>query len=254
MTHPAIIVEHLTKRYHLGSIREDSFKKVLGQWLGLHKKTTPETKEFLALNDVSFTVNQGEVLGIVGHNGAGKSTLLKVLSRITEPTSGQARVYGRVGTLLEIGTGFHPDLNGLENIFLNGSILGMRPQEIRECLDEIIAFSGIEKFIYTPVKHYSSGMTVRLAFSVAAHLQADIIFLDEVWGAGDQEFSQKSIAKMKSIVKSGRTVVVISHDLSILKELCTRCLWMEQGKIILDGTADTVIDTYKQSVSIHDHQ
>ena len=254
MTYPAIIVEHLTKKYRLGGLHEDSLKKVLGQWLGLHTKTALQTKDFLALDNVSFTVDQGEVLGIVGHNGAGKSTLLKVLSRITEPTLGEARVYGRVGTLLEIGTGFHPDLNGIENIFLNGSILGMRPTEIRHYLDEIIAFSGIEKFLYTPVKHYSSGMTVRLAFSVAAHLQADIIFLDEVWGAGDQEFSQKSIAKMKSIVKSGRTVVVISHDLSILKELCTRCLWMEQGKIILDGPASTIIDTYKQSVDHHDHK
>jgi lipopolysaccharide transport system ATP-binding protein len=248
MTKPAIIVNHLTKKYRIGEIYENSFKQILGQWLKLEKKPAKTIKEFYALNDLSFKVEKGEVLGIVGHNGAGKSTLLKVLSRITEPTSGEARVYGRVGTLLEIGTGFHPDLTGLENIFLNGAILGMRQQEIQQQLDKIVDFSGIEKFIHTPVKYYSSGMTVRLAFSVAAHLQADIIFLDEVWGAGDQDFSKKSIAKMKSIVKSGRTVIVISHDLSILNELCTRCLWMEQGKILLDDSAKTVIETYKSSV------
>ncbi len=248
MDRKAIVVEHLTKKYTLGQIHEDSFKKVLGIWLGLSKKVTAYPKEFYALKDVSFTVAKGEVLGIVGHNGAGKSTLLKVLARITDPTEGKAYVHGRVGTLLEIGTGFHPDLNGLENIFLNGAILGMRPPEIRQKLDEIISFSGIEQFLYTPVKHYSSGMMMRLAFSVAAHLEADIIFLDEVWGTGDQEFSRKSIAKMKSIVKSGRTVVVISHDLAIMQELCTRCLWMEQGQIVKDGSPQQVIESYQSSL------
>lgn len=248
MSTPAIIAHHLTKKYNLGEIYETSFKKVLGQWLNFKKKPAKTVKEFYALNDLSFTINQGEVLGIVGHNGAGKSTLLKVLSKITEPTSGEAKVYGRVGTLLEIGTGFHPDLTGLENIFLNGSILGMKHQEILQQRDAIIAFSGIEKFIHTPVRYYSTGMGVRLAFSIAAHLNTDIIFLDEVWGAGDQEFAQKSIDKMKSIVKSGKTVVIISHDLSILKELCTRCFWMQQGKIMLDGQPEIVINTYLNSV------
>ena len=248
MNNIAIQVNQLTKKYRLGEIHEDSFKKLLGHWLGLSPAPKSISKDFYALNNISFQVKRGEVLGIVGHNGAGKSTLLKVLARITDPTSGHAHIYGRVGTLLEIGTGFHPDLNGIENIFLNGAILGMHHYEIRQQLDEIIAFSGIEKFIYTPVKHYSSGMMMRLAFSVAAHLQADIIFLDEVWGTGDQEFSRKSMAKMKSIVNSGRTVMVISHNLDIMQELCTRCLWMEQGKIILDGLPQSVIDSYQRSL------
>lgn len=245
---PALIVKHLTKKYKLGEIKEESFKKILGYWLGFEKRQKKETTEFYALNNISFQLNQGEVLGIVGHNGAGKSTLLKILSRITEPTSGEAYVYGRVGTLLEIGTGFHPDLTGYENIFLNGSILGMKTPEINRYLEEIIKFSGIEKFIYTPVKYYSSGMRIRLAFSVAAHLQADIIFLDEVWGAGDQEFSQKSIAKMKNIVKSGRTFIIISHDLNIIEELCSRCLWMDQGQIKSDGKTAEILSQYKHSL------
>lgn len=243
---PAIIIHQLSKQYQLGQIREDSLKHSLANWLK-GKRNTVAKKSFLALDNISLTVPQGEVLGIVGHNGAGKSTLLKILARITQPSSGYAEVYGRVGTLLEIGTGFHPDLTGLENIYLNGAILGMKEKEIKRKQDEIIAFSGIEQFIHTPVKYYSSGMTVRLAFSVAAHLEADIIFLDEIWGAGDLDFSKKSIKKMKELVRSGKTVLIISHDLNILSDLSTRCLWMKKGQIISDGNPKEVIKEYKKS-------
>lgn len=245
---PAIIINQLSKQYELGQIREDSIKHTLENWIR-GKRNTTEKKKFLALNNISLTVNQGEVIGILGHNGAGKSTLLKVLARITQPSSGYAEVYGRVGTLLEIGTGFHPDLTGLENIYLNGAILGMNEKEIKSKLDEIISFSGIEQFIYTPVKYYSSGMTVRLAFSVAAHLEADIIFLDEIWGAGDLDFAKKSIKKMKEMVKSGKTVLIISHDLNVLSDLSTRCIWMKKGQIIRDGSPKEIIKEYKQAQS-----
>jgi lipopolysaccharide transport system ATP-binding protein len=243
---PAIVVNQLTKEYELGQIREESLKHTLENWMR-GKSENSNKKRFLALNNISLTVKQGEVLGILGHNGAGKSTLLKILARITQPSSGYAEVYGRVGTLLEIGTGFHPDLTGMENVYLNGAILGMREKEIKSKLDEIIAFSGIEQFIHTPVKYYSSGMTVRLAFSVASHLEADIIFLDEIWGAGDLDFAQKSIRKMKEMVKSGKTVLIISHDLTILSDLSTRCLWMKKGQIVSDGAPDKVIDEYRKS-------
>ncbi|NBT86037.1 MAG: ABC transporter ATP-binding protein [Alphaproteobacteria bacterium] len=246
---PAIIVNQLTKQYELGQIREDSLKHTLENWIR-GKRGNSDKKKFLALDNISLTIEQGEVVGILGHNGAGKSTFLKVLARITQPSSGYAEVYGRVGTLLEIGTGFHPDLTGMENIYLNGAILGMKEKEIKSKLDEIIAFSGIEQFIYTPVKYYSSGMTVRLAFSVASHLEADIIFLDEIWGAGDLDFSKKSIKKMKEMVKSGKTVLIISHDLKILSDLSTRCLWMKKGQIIRDGTPKEVIYDYKKEQNL----
>jgi homopolymeric O-antigen transport system ATP-binding protein len=197
-----------------------------------------------ALDDVSFDVRRGEVLGLIGANGAGKSTLLKVLSRITEPTRGQIVLRGRVGSLLEVGTGFHPELTGRENIFLNGTILGMRRSEIVARFDEIVEFSGVERFIDTPVKRYSSGMQVRLAFAVAAHLQPEILLVDEVLAVGDVEFQQRCLGKMQDVTREGRTVIFVSHNLASVRSLCTRSLLLEEGKLVFDGDTATAIERY----------
>jgi lipopolysaccharide transport system ATP-binding protein len=201
-------------------------------------------EEFWALKDVSFNVHEGERIGIIGRNGAGKSTLLKVLSRIIEPTEGRVRIKGRVSSLLEVGTGFHPELTGRENIFLNGAILGMTRAEIKKKFDEIVYFAEIEKFLDTPVKRYSSGMYVRLAFAVAAHLEPDILLVDEVLAVGDVIFQNKCLGKMKDISSSGRTIIFVSHQLNAIKELCERCLLFDEGKIRNDGSANAVIDDY----------
>jgi lipopolysaccharide transport system ATP-binding protein len=202
-------------------------------------------EEFWALKDVSFEVERGEALGIIGRNGAGKSTLLKVLSRITEPTRGRVVLRGRVASLLEVGTGFHPELTGRENIHLNGAILGMARAEIRRKFDEIIAFAGVEKFIDTPVKRYSSGMYVRLAFAVAAHLQPDVLVVDEVLAVGDAEFQQKCLGKMDEVSRGeGRTVLFVSHNLSIIEKLCKRCIWLDGGFVREIGSAAAVIKGY----------
>ena len=194
-----------------------------------------------ALRDLSFELKEGEVLGIVGRNGAGKSTLLKILCGITEPTSGRAEVRGQIGSLLEVGTGFHTDLTGRENVFLNGSILGMRRPYIAQCFDEIVAFAGIEEFIDTPIKYYSSGMRVRLAFAVAAQLQPEILIIDEVLSVGDAEFQAKCLGRMEASARSGRTVLFVSHHMPSVKRLCTRCLWIDGGQLRMDGpTAETV--------------
>ena len=203
--------------------------------------------EFWALRDVSFDVQPGEVIGVIGRNGAGKSTLLKILSRITEPTSGEARIRGRVASLLEVGTGFHPELSGRENIFLNGAILGMTKQEIRNKFDEIVAFAEIEKFIDTPVKRYSSGMYVRLAFAVAAHLEPEILIVDEVLAVGDFEFQRKCLGKMKEVGTSGRTVLFVSHNLGAVQALCQRGIWLRSGRLVCDGPADDVCRQYMES-------
>jgi lipopolysaccharide transport system ATP-binding protein len=197
-----------------------------------------------ALKDVSFEVKHGEAVGIIGRNGAGKSTLLKILCRITEPTRGRATVYGRVGSLLEVGTGFHPDLTGRENVYLNGTILGMKKREINARFDEIVDFAGVEKFIDTPVKRYSSGMRVRLAFSVAAHLEPEILIVDEVLAVGDAEFQKKCLGKMSQVACAGRTVLFVSHNMHAIRRLCTRVLMLEGGRCILDGGADNVVDQY----------
>src|SRR5207245_2821375 len=199
---------------------------------------------FWALRDVSFEVKRGEVVGIIGANGAGKSTLLKILNRITEPTTGGADVYGRVGALLEVGTGFHPELTGRENIFLNGAILGMSRAEIRQKFDEIIAFAEIEKFLDTPVKRYSSGMYVRLAFAVAAHLEPEILLVDEVLAVGDAAFQSKCIGKMEGVAREGRTVVFVSHDMAAVESLCTRCFLLDGGRLELSGTPHEVTTHY----------
>ncbi|MBW1966623.1 MAG: ATP-binding cassette domain-containing protein [Deltaproteobacteria bacterium] len=197
-----------------------------------------------ALRDVSFTVERGEVLGIIGRNGAGKSTLLKILAKITDPTTGRAEIHGRVSSLLEVGTGFHPELTGRENIYLNGTILGMRKSEIDEKFDEIVDFSGVEKFIDTPVKRYSSGMSVRVAFAVAAHLEPEILIIDEVLAVGDARFQKKCLKKMQDVGRAGRTVLFVSHNMPAVARLCSRTILLEEGQVLKDGPSRDVISAY----------
>jgi lipopolysaccharide transport system ATP-binding protein len=254
MTSPIIQVEHIGKRYHLrhavqprGSLREALADKA--RWLfGARTErsaTESEVEDFWALRDVTFDVRPGEVVGIIGRNGAGKSTLLKVLSRITEPTTGRIRLRGRIASLLEVGTGFHPELTGRENIFLNGAILGMSKGEIRTKFDEIVDFSEIEKFLDTPVKRYSSGMYVRLAFAVAAHLEPEILVVDEVLAVGDADFQKKCFGKMESMHSGGRTVLVVSHQMGMITSLCTRGLVMRSGSVAYDGDAREAVAFYQ---------
>lgn len=245
----AISVEQLSKRYTIGTKKADSFRQALG---GLFRKNNNKAS-FLAVNDVNFTINKGEVVGIIGKNGAGKSTLLKLLSQITKPTEGTIRINGRVASLLEVGTGFHPELTGRENIFLNGTILGMTRAEVKQKFDEIVAFSGVEQFIDTPVKHYSSGMYVRLAFSVAAHLEPEILIIDEVLAVGDADFQQKCLGKMKSIAGEGRTVLFVSHNLAAVKELCQKGIVLEKGKLIFHGESSAAIQAYQASHGSQSH-
>ena len=206
-----------------------------------------ETESIWALRDVSFDADEGEVVGIIGRNGAGKSTLLKVLSRITYPTSGEVKINGRVASLLEVGTGFHDELTGRENIFLNGSILGMRKREVEERFDAIVDFSGVEQFIDTPIKHYSSGMRLRLGFAVAAHLEPDVLIVDEVLAVGDAGFQKKCIQAMEGLRNSGRTVLFVSHNLAAVENLCSRGIWIDAGKIRMDGAAKDIIASYMSS-------
>lgn len=206
-----------------------------------------QLEEFWAIRDLSFEVHRGDVLGIIGHNGAGKSTLLKVLSRITEPSAGRVRINGRMATLLEVGTGFHPELSGRENIMLNGAILGMSRKEVRAKFDEIVDFAGVERFLDTPVKRYSSGMYVRLAFSVAAHLEPEILVVDEVLAVGDAEFQKKCLGKMQSVTRSGRTVLFVSHNMAALAAVCNRGLVMSKGGLIFDGSIDQAMQHYQAS-------
>jgi lipopolysaccharide transport system ATP-binding protein len=270
---PIISVKGLSKRYKLGvfnakTLREEAEAFLArfargkqgtggrGQVSGLStldaSRSTPSAPdEFWALKDVSFDVQPGEVIGVIGRNGAGKSTLLKILSRITEPTSGEARIRGRVASLLEVGTGFHPELSGRENIFLNGAILGMTKAEVRSKFDEIVAFAEIEKFIDTPVKRYSSGMYVRLAFAVAAHLEPEILIVDEVLAVGDVNFQRKCLGKMKSVAKQdGRTVLFVSHNASALRTLCTRGIVLRSGELVAQGEINQLVTDYeKESLS-----
>lgn len=208
------------------------------------RHSPPTTEEFWALNDVSFEVKQGERVGIIGRNGAGKSTLLKILSRITEPTKGRIHIKGRVASLLEVGTGFHPELTGRENIYLNGAILGMSREEIRRKFDEIVAFAGTEKFLDTPVKRYSSGMSVRLAFAVAAHLEPETLLVDEVLAVGDASFQKKCMGKMNDVAKKGRTVLFVSHNMGAINALCPRTIYLSQGCTAYDGDSQQAISTY----------
>jgi lipopolysaccharide transport system ATP-binding protein len=212
-----------------------------------HPLQRPQYEEFRALDEVSFEIPRGEAVGILGRNGAGKSTLLKLLTRVAAPTRGRIELAGRVGSLLEVGTGFHPELTGRENVFLNGTLLGMRKSEIKQRFDEIVAFSGVEKFLDTPVKRYSSGMYVRLAFAVAAHLDTEILAVDEVLAVGDAEFQAKCLDRMRSVAAEGRTVLYVSHQVQTVKTLCTSAIFLEHGKLVMHGTVDDAIELYQTS-------
>lgn len=256
MTDVAIRVSGLGKRYRLGiaaprySTLRDSVRELAGASLRTLLRRTRRSKHsavFWALKDITFEIRTGEIVGIIGRNGAGKSTLLKILSRITEPTEGEAELHGRIGSLLEVGSGFHPELTGRENVFLNGAILGMRRSEIITKFDEIAAFAEVDKFIDTPVKHYSSGMYMRLAFSVAAHLDPEILIVDEVLAVGDAEFQKKCLGKMGDVARHGRTVLFVSHNLHAVKSLCTRGIVLKEGKIDHDGPAAESVSNYLTS-------
>ena len=256
MTETAIRVENLGKRYVLGQSRGSSPYKTLRESITdtitspfrRSSATLPSTDEFWALKDVSFDIQRGEVVGIIGRNGAGKSTLLKVLSRITEPTTGRIALNGRVASLLEVGTGFHPELTGRENIFLNGAILGMHRTEIKARFDEIVAFAEVERFLDTPVKRYSSGMYVRLAFAVAAHLEPEILIVDEVLAVGDTAFQKKCLGKMQNISeREGRTVLFVSHNMGAVRALCTTGILMKDGQMVLKTKAEEVVNEYLSS-------
>lgn len=278
MSNIAIKVENISKRYRIGLKEElhDTFIGSLTSWAkfpiknfkqlrklskfddqpkstigGNGQSENPDAEDIIwALRDISFEVKHGEVLGIIGRNGAGKSTLLKVLCRIVEPTSGNAFLNGQVASLLEVGTGFHPELTGRENVYLNGTILGMKKTEVERKFDEIVDFSGVEKFIDTPVKRYSSGMRVRLAFAVAAHLEPEILLIDEVLAVGDVEFQKKCLGKMGDVAKEGRTILFVSHNMPMVTSLCPRCLLLESGRIAADGrTFDVVMSYYTSGVS-----
>jgi lipopolysaccharide transport system ATP-binding protein len=268
MSDAVITVESLSKRYLIGhtsggdgAYSYTALRDVLGRearnfgrkavdlFRGRQVVQGDEVEEFWALKDVSLEIRQGEAVGIIGRNGAGKTTLLKILSRITEPTEGRVLLRGRVASLLEVGTGFHPELTGRENIFLNGAILGMTQREIRKKFDEIVAFAGVERFLDTPVKRYSSGMYVRLAFAVAAHLEPEILIVDEVLAVGDVEFQKKCLGKMEEVARGGRTVVFVSHNMAAIKSLTTRGFVLDGGRSVFFGTTEEAIEHYMQMVS-----
>jgi len=242
MASPVIIVKNLSKQYRLGNLGLKSFIEDLRRFFSSQQKNLGN--RFNALDNVSFTVNEGEVVGIIGRNGAGKSTLLKILSRITEPSSGTAQYTGRVASLLEVGTGFHAEMTGRENIFLNGSLYGLTRKEISTKVDSIIEFAQVREFIDTPVKRYSSGMFVRLAFAVAAHLEPEILIIDEVLAVGDADFQKKCISKMGEINKSGKTILIVSHNMATIGSFCDRCILIDKGQIIHDGSVDEGISQY----------
>jgi lipopolysaccharide transport system ATP-binding protein len=266
MSDTIIRVENLGKKYLIKHQQQGSYtalrdvitektksfcNKIASPWK--HKKETKNssTEEFWAVKDISFEIKQGEVLGIIGRNGAGKSTLLKILSRITEPTTGQIRINGRVASLLEVGTGFHPELTGRENIFLNGAILGMMRHEINKKFDEIVAFAEVEKFLDTPVKRYSSGMYVRLAFAVAAHLEPEILLVDEVLAVGDAAFQKKCLGKMGDISQEGRTLLFVSHKMDAIRRLCQSAILLHDGELIKKGPTETVVNHYLSGTNLY---
>lgn len=255
----AILAEHVSKVYHLGEIGTGTLSRDIERWLArvqgkedpflrigeTNDRSTSGTSDVVySLKDINFRIEQGDAVGIVGKNGAGKSTLLKILSRVTSPSAGSIKLRGRVASLLEVGTGFHPELTGKENIYLNGAILGMRKKEIDAKLDEIIAFSGVERYIGTPVKRYSSGMYVRLAFAVAAHLEPEILIVDEVLAVGDAEFQKKCLGKMKDVSGEGRTVLFVSHNMAAVKSLCRNALLLRNGELVMQDTSSRVVTEY----------
>ena len=261
MSDSVIQARGVGKKYRLGTAREtyQTLRESVTRWMTApfrrfrhRKESAVDPAEFWALKDIDFEVNQGEVVGIIGRNGAGKSTLLKILSRITEPTEGEIDIHGRVGSLLEVGTGFHPELTGRENVFLNGAILGMKRAEITRKFDEIVAFAEVEKFIDSPVKHYSSGMYMRLAFAVAAHLEPEILIVDEVLAVGDAQFQKKCLGKMGEVAKQGRTVLFVSHNLQAIATLCDRGMLLHQGKLILQDETIKVLASYANLQSTHE--
>jgi homopolymeric O-antigen transport system ATP-binding protein len=261
MNEIAIKVQHLSKQYKIrfAAARHDTLRDEIAYGFKslFRRNGRPATlgdpsalsNSFWAIKDVSFEVKKGEVLGIIGRNGAGKSTLLKILSRVTEPTEGEATIHGRVGSLLEVGTGFHGELTGRENIYLNGAILGMKKAEIDRKFDEIVAFAEVEKFIDTPVKRYSSGMHVRLAFAVAAHLETEILIVDEVLAVGDASFQKKCLGKMGKVSREGRTILFVSHNMGALSNLCTTGLWIHNGQTMLKGEVTSVVNAYIKSLT-----
>lgn len=259
MSLPAIHVDQLSKQYRLGAAQDPAYHTLRDQisefcsssWRKLWRRGKPKLAastetSFWALNDVSFDVQHGEVVGVVGRNGAGKSTFLKILSRITEPTSGRVELRGRVGSLLEVGTGFHPELTGRENIYLNGAILGMRRFEIKRKFDDIVEFAEIGRFLDTPVKRYSSGMYVRLAFAVASYLDPEVLIVDEVLAVGDAQFQKKCLGRMNEVHREGRTVLFVSHNMAAVRSLCTRAVLLERGEVALDASTAEVVDRYLQ--------
>ncbi|HXN63975.1 MAG TPA: ABC transporter ATP-binding protein [Candidatus Acidoferrales bacterium] len=253
----AIEVGGLSKLYRIGgeqklypTLRESVAGAITSRFRRNGNGAKSNAREFWALKDVNFQVQRGEVVGIIGRNGAGKSTLLKILSRITDPTEGEIEIDGRVGSLLEVGTGFHPELTGRENVFLNGAILGMKRREIAGKFDEIVAFAETEKFLDTPVKFYSSGMYTRLAFAVAAHLEPEILIVDEVLAVGDASFQKKCLGKMNDVSKQGRTVLFVSHNMTALRSLCTRAVWLENGKVMENGHTTDVVGSYMRKNTI----
>jgi len=247
----AIVVESLSKQFHIGHLAHSTMLReaLVNLLSGRAKSRNGEARTIWALRDVCFEVPEGEVVGIIGRNGAGKSTLLKVLSRITRPTSGEVKVKGRVASLLEVGTGFHEELTGRENIYLSGSILGMSKRKMDARLDSIIAFAGVDKFIDTPIKRYSTGMRLRLGFAVSAHLEPDILLVDEVLAVGDGEFQKKCLKAMDDLHTAGRTVLFVSHNLAAVEHLCSRALWIDNGRIKQDGKAKEVIEAYMSTFS-----
>ena len=265
MSNPIIKVNNLSKRYRIGAAEKGykTFREAIldgisspvrnfGKLRGLTRfKNDDEQDVIWALKDVSFEVNEGEVLGIIGKNGAGKTTILKILSRITEPTSGFVEIHGRVSSLLEVGTGFHPELTGRENIFLNGAILGMRKREIEKKFDEIVSFAEVTQFIDTPIKRYSSGMQVRLAFAVAAHLEPEVLLIDEVLAVGDIAFQRKCLDKMENVARGGRTILFVSHNMGAIRNLCGSAIWIDNGQRVKRGTTDEVVRDYEESQLKH---
>jgi ABC-2 type transport system ATP-binding protein/lipopolysaccharide transport system ATP-binding protein len=249
MSSLAIEVRGLGKRYRLGE-EQAAYGSLRDSIAGLTSRRAPKapSKEMWALRDVDLTVHEGESVGLVGSNGAGKSTLLRILARITEPSVGISRTRGRVGVMLEVGTGFHPELNGRENVFLSGAVMGMTRADIRRRFDEIVAFAGVERFLETPLKRYSSGMQLRLAFAVAAYLEPELMLVDEILAVGDAEFQRRCLSRMKTLGQEGRTVIFVSHDLGAVTSLCSRAVWADKGQIVRDGDAREVVHEYYANV------